>query len=208
MFDSDEHYDGSSRPSRPERPGATQTQMKSQDARRLDFLDLSETSLTLLVETYELEDRLGKGHSALLLDTERLGLVKSSCPRTAYGRPTKSSAPLAEATLSVSICLASPRRFEKPRVRTVARVLAPGEHRLFPRGSGRAQMPPPGVWGSTMPTHTPSPGGAQRAQASHNTMSVAALPRAPPVRPTSPFANNVLLNGWEDMVFDTAWCGG
>ncbi|KAH8108573.1 hypothetical protein DFH11DRAFT_1516682 [Phellopilus nigrolimitatus] len=50
---------------------------KSEDARRLDFLNLSETSLIHLEQTCEPEGKLGKGHFAPLLDIERLGLVKS-----------------------------------------------------------------------------------------------------------------------------------
>ncbi|KAH8108568.1 hypothetical protein DFH11DRAFT_1086886 [Phellopilus nigrolimitatus] len=50
---------------------------KSEDARRLDFLNLSETSLAHLAQTCEPGGKLGKGHFAPLLDIERLGLVKS-----------------------------------------------------------------------------------------------------------------------------------
>ncbi|KAH8108534.1 hypothetical protein DFH11DRAFT_1731823 [Phellopilus nigrolimitatus] len=50
---------------------------KSEDARRLDFLNLSETSLSHLAQTCDPEGKLGKGHFAPLLDIERLGLVKS-----------------------------------------------------------------------------------------------------------------------------------
>ncbi|KAH8108561.1 hypothetical protein DFH11DRAFT_1086617 [Phellopilus nigrolimitatus] len=134
------------------------------------------------------ECRCGKPRRRQLPESEEAGVACVYLHLLSSGG-TKSCAPLADAALSVSIRLAS---------HSVPKTCACAPLRVCWLPEGRRCLRP--AHSAAVPTHTLPP---RRCAARAGTSPRA--PRPPPPRPTWPLTNDVFLNRWEDVVFDTAW---